>query len=98
MAEHAVLLPCGTLTFYYRIKDATGGKYRTRLSWWSTPSGTDGNNVSMLTLRRHHHWLTVFELINLCAGASAELGLHSDTVAEMCQEPVSAHRATEVVR
>ena len=64
------VLPCiSTLTFHYKIKDATSGKYLTRLSWAINTMWNYCNDVSMLALRRHHHWLTAFELINLCAGA-----------------------------
>ena len=43
----------------------------------------------MLALRRDKHWLSTFELINLCAGAGTELGLHSDTISEICREYVT---------
>lgn len=47
----------------------------------------------MLALRRDCRWLTAFDLINLCAGASATLGLHSDTISEVCREYVAKRDA-----
>jgi putative transposase len=48
----------------------------------------------MLALRRDKRFLTAVDLINLTAGSSAELGLHSDTIAEICREYVAKRKAS----
>ena len=82
-------MPISMLTFKYRIKDSTSGKHLVRLGWAVNTVWNFCNEVSMLALRRDKHWLSVFELINLCAGAGVELGLHSDTISEICREYVT---------
>ena len=82
-------MPSSLLTFKYRIKDSTSGKHLVGLGWAVNTVWNFCNEVSMLALRRDKHWMSVFELINLCAGAGAELGLHSDTISEICREYVT---------
>jgi IS605 OrfB family transposase len=82
------------LTFRYRIKDATKGKHLRRLSWAVNTVWNWCNEVSMLALRRDKRFLTAVDLINLTAGASAELGLHSDTISEICREYVGKRYAS----
>ena len=82
-------MPSSMLTFKYRIKDSTSSKHLVRLGWAVNTVWNFCNEVSMLALRRDKHWLSTFELINLCAGAGAELGLHSDTISEICREYVA---------
>lgn len=82
-------MPTSMLTYRYRIKDSASGKHLVRLGWAVNTVWNFCNEVSMLALRRDKHWLSVFELINLCAGAGAELGLHSDTISEICREYVT---------
>lgn len=85
-------MPSSLLTYRYRIKDATTGKHLTRLSWAVNFVWNYCNEVSLLALRRDHRWLSAVDLINLCVGASADLGLHSDTIAEVCREYVKSRR------
>ena len=82
------------LTFRYRIKDATAGKHLQRMSWAVNTVWNYCQEVSLLALQRETRWLTAFDLINLCAGASIELGLHSETIAEVCREYVAKRRAS----
>jgi len=82
-------MPGSMLTYRYRIKDATSGKHLVRLGWAVNQVWNFCNEVSMLALRRDHTWLSMVDLINLCAGASTELGLHSDTISEICREYVT---------
>jgi putative transposase len=77
------------LTYRYRIKDATKGKHLQRLAWAVNTVWNFCNEVSMLALRRDHRFLTAVDLINLTAGSSVELGLHSDTISEICREYVA---------
>jgi len=44
------------------------------------------NEVSILAWRRERRWLTAYDLINLTAGSSKALGLHADTISEICRE------------
>jgi IS605 OrfB family transposase len=82
------------LTFRYRMKDATKGKHLRRLSWAGNTVWNFCNEVSMLALRRDHRFLTAIDLINLTAGSSVELGLHSDTISEICREYVAKRKAS----
>jgi putative transposase len=88
-------MPSSILTYRYRIKDATSGKHLQRMAWAVNTVWNYLNEVSMLALRRDKHWLSAFELINLCAGAGAELGLHSDTISEICREYVAKRVASK---
>jgi len=74
------------LTFRYRIKDATSGTHLLRMAWDVNTCWNYCNEVSQYALNRDHRWLTAFDLIKLCAGASAELSISSETIAEVCRE------------
>lgn len=87
-------MPTSMLTFRYRIKDSTSGKHLQHLGWAVHTVWNYLNEVSMLALRRDKHWLSAFELINLCAGAGGALGLHSDTLSEICREYVTKRKAS----
>jgi putative transposase len=87
-------MPSNMLTFKYRIKDATKGKHLRRLGWVCNTVWNFCNEVSMLALRRDHRFLTAVDLINLAVGASTELGLHSDTISEICREYVAKRKAS----
>ena len=87
-------MPSSMLTYRYRIKDATKGKHLQRLAWACNTVWNFCNEVSMLALRRDKHFLTAVDLINLRAGASTELGLHSDTIAAICREYVAKRKAS----
>jgi IS605 OrfB family transposase len=81
------------LTYHYRIKDATKSKYLQRLAWACNTVWNFCNEVSMLALRRDKRFLTAVDLINLTAGASTALGLHSDTISEICRAYVAKRKA-----
>ncbi len=74
------------LTFRYRIKDATSGTHLLRMAWACHTVWNFCNEVSRLAWRRDKHFLSAFDLINLCAGAGHDLGLHTDTLSAICQE------------
>jgi putative transposase len=87
-------MPSSMLTFKYRIKDATKGKHLQRLAWAVNTVWNFCNEVSMLALRREKRFVSAVDLINLTAGSSVELGLHSDTIAEICREYVAKRVAS----
>ena len=74
------------LTFRYRIKDSTSSKHLQRMGWSVNTVWNFCNEVSILAWRRERRWLTAYDLINLTAGSSKELGLHADTLSEICRE------------
>lgn len=78
-------------TFKFRVKDRTSGKRLDALATqcnqvWNylvaTQRETQKRRDSGLNVR----WLTWVDLCKLCAGSSIELGLHSDTVAQICRQ------------
>ena len=83
------------LTYRYRIKDATSGKHLLRMAWACNTVWNFCQEVSLLAWRREKKWLTAFDLITLCAGASVELGLHSATLSEICREYVTKRQASD---
>lgn len=83
------------LTFKYRIKDATSGRHLARHAIacnqvWNfcvaTQKTSQNRHSAGLTIR----WPSAFELIKLCTGSGAELGLHSDTVQTICRQFVAS--------
>jgi IS605 OrfB family transposase len=74
------------LTFQYRIKDRTSGTTLARMASAVNYTWNFCHDVSMLAAHRDKRWLSAFELINLCAGTSKELGIHTDTQSEVCRQ------------
>ena len=86
------------LTFHYRIKDATAGKHLQRLSWAVNYVWNFCNEVSLLAWRQDKHFLSAFDLINLTTGAGHDLGLHTDTLSEICQEYARRKKTANKIR
>lgn len=86
------------LTYRYRIKDATTGKHLRRLAWACNRVWNFANETSLLVWRREKRFVSAFELINLCAGSGHELGLHTDTISEICTEYVKKRRQFHKIR
>jgi IS605 OrfB family transposase len=86
------------LTYRYRVKDATTGKEFRRMAWAVNRVWNFANETSLLVWRREKRFVSAFELINLCAGAGHELGLHTDTISEICNEYVKKRRQFHKVR
>jgi len=91
-------MPSSMLTFRYRIKDATSGKHLTRMVWAVNYVWNFCNEVSLLAWRREKRFLSAFDLINLTAGAGYELGLHTDSVSEVCQEYARRRRIAKKIK
>jgi putative transposase len=85
-------MPSSLLTFRYRVKDSTSGKHLLRMAWAVNTVWNYCQEVSLLALQREKRWLTAFDLITLCAGASTDLGISSETIAEVCREYVTRRR------
>lgn len=80
------------LTFRYRVKDETSGKHLQRMAWAVHTVWNYCQEVNLLALQREKRSLTSYDLINLCAGASIDLGISSETIAEVCHEYVTRRR------
>src|SRR6266571_3861211 len=91
-------MPSSILTFRYRIKDATSGTHLTRIARAVNNVWNYCNEVSLLAWRREKRSLSAFDLINLTAGAGHELGLHTDTVSEVCQEYARRRRLAKKIK
>jgi IS605 OrfB family transposase len=86
------------LTYRYRVKDATTGKQLQRMAWAVNRVWNFANETSLLAWRREKRFVSAFELINLCAGAGHELGLHTDTISEVCTEYVKKRKQFHKIR
>ena len=86
------------LTFKFRIKDATVGKFLDRHSRavnfvWNYCNQIQHEAERRWKAGRVARWPSAFDLIKLCTGCAADLGLHSDTVQTVCREYVSRRDA-----
>lgn len=86
------------LTYRYRVKDATSGKHLHQIAWAVNSVWNFCNEVSLLAWRREKRFLSAFELIHLTAGAGHDLGLHTDTLSEICQEYVRKKRTARKIK
>jgi IS605 OrfB family transposase len=86
------------LTYRYRIKDASTARHLGRHARavnfvWNYCCEIQHKAESRWRAGQSVRWPSAFDLINLCAGASAELALHSDTISEVCLRFVDARNA-----
>lgn len=80
------------ITFKFRVKD--GGATKKRLALharsvnfvWNYCCQIQREAESRWKAGRKIRWPTAFDLIKLCTGSAAELGLHSDTVQTVCRQ------------
>jgi putative transposase len=91
-------MPSSMLTYRYRVKDATTGKCLQRMAWAVNRVWNYCNETSLLVWRREKRFISAFELINLCAGAGHDLGLHTDTISEICNEYVKKRKQFKKIR
>jgi hypothetical protein len=73
------------LTFKYRVKDATTSKHLGRHAWacnqvWNFCVATQREAEWRWKAGLSTRSPAAFDLIRLCTGSAADLGLHSDTV------------------
>ena len=86
------------LTFKYRIKDATVGKHLDRHACavnfvWNYCNEIQRKAETRWKQGGKGRWPSAFDLIKLCTGSGATLGLHSDTVAAVCRQFASSRDA-----
>lgn len=79
------------LTYKFRIKDATVSKRLNRHAWACNQVWNYCNRIQREAERRWRaggvsKWPSAFDLVKLCTGSAADLGLHSDTVQTICRE------------
>lgn len=81
-----------TLTYRYRIKDATSGKHLRSMSYAIHRVWNYCNEVSLLAFRRDKTFLSAYDLHKLTAGTSKDLRLSADTIQQVCTEYVMRRR------
>jgi transposase len=79
------------LSYKFRVKDSTTGKYIRRHAIacnqaWNFLVATQREAQRRRQAGLATRWPTAFDLIKLCTGSGAELGLHSDTVSAICRQ------------
>lgn len=79
------------LSFKFRVKDATAGKYLDRHAMacnqvWNFCVATQRQAESLWKSGVNLRWPTAFDLITLCIGSGTLLGVHSDTVGAICRQ------------
>ena len=78
-----------TLTYRYRIKDATSSKHLVQMSYAINTVWNYCNEVSLLVWRRDKKFLSAYDLHKLTAGTSKDLHLSADTIQQVCTEYVT---------
>ena len=74
------------LTYRYRLKDATAGKYFDCLSRAVNVVWNFCGETQEAARRQEKRWPSGFDLIKLTSGSSQMLGLHSDTIQAVCKQ------------
>ncbi len=82
------------INYKYRLKDSQHRRHLTHLSYAVNYVWNYCNDIQMLAWRRNRKRLTGYDLIYLCIGAGKELGLHSDTINEICLQYAMARNHT----
>lgn len=86
------------LTYQYRIKDSTSGTQLARMASAVNYVWNFCQEVSLLAFRREKHFLSAYDLINLTAGTSKDLGIHTDTISEICRQYVQSRKQHKAIR
>jgi putative transposase len=79
------------LTFKYRVKDGSAARRLRRQARavnqvWNFCCATQREAENRRRAGRNLRWPSAYDLIRLCTGSGAELGLHSDTVQTICRQ------------
>ena len=86
------------ITYRYRIKDSTSGARLARMASAVNFVWNFCQEVSLLAFRREKRFLSAFDLITLTIGASKDLGIHSDTISEICRQYVQSRTHHKGIR
>lgn len=80
------------LTYKYRIKDSNSASVLNKMARSVNFAFNYCNETSFNAIRNNSKWLSDFDLNNLMAGASKELGIHSQTLQAISAEYVSRRK------
>lgn len=83
------------LTYKFRIKDSNVRNKLSKLSGSVNFVWNYANATSMLAWKRDRRWLSGFDMCNLTATTSKEIGLHSQTIKLIAQEHFIRRRKTK---
>lgn len=88
------------IAYKFRIKDATVGKHLDRHARacngvWNYCRRIQKQAQKRWAAGEDVRWPTAFDLIKLCIGSAAELGLHSDTVQTICRQFVASRNLND---
>jgi putative transposase len=83
------------LTYRYRIKDKTSAKHLRRMSGMANYAWNYCCATQREAQRRHARWPGRYDFIRLMTGASAELGIHSDTLGAIARQFVDSRNAAK---
>ena len=81
-----------TLTYRYRLKDATCGTHLRQRAGAINDVWNYYNEVSLLAFRRDQTWLTAYALHKLTAGTSKDVRLSAETIQQVCPAYVTRRR------
>ena len=74
------------LTYRYRVKDAFTKRHLSSHAWAVNQVWNYCCETQRQAMRWRRRWPTAFDLIKLCTGSSAALGIHSDTISAVCRK------------
>lgn len=81
------------LTYRYRVKDKTSAKHLRRMAGAVNFAWNHCCAIQREAQRRQARWPSRFDLVRLMTGASAELGVHSDTLGAIARQFADSRRA-----
>jgi putative transposase len=87
-----------TLTYRYRLKDATSGKHLRKMAAAINYVWNYCQEVSLLAYRRDKTFLSAYDLHKLTAGTSKDLRLSGDTIQQVCTEYVTRRRQFKKIK
>ena len=86
------------ITYKYRIKDSTSGKYLRKMAGAINFVWNYCNEVSLLAFRRDKTFLSAYDLHKLTAGTSKDLRLSADTIQQVCTEYVTRRKQFKKIK
>jgi putative transposase len=83
------------LTYRYRIKDKTSAKHLRRMAGMVNYAWNYCCATQREAQRRQARWPSRYDFVRLMTGASAELGIHSDTLGAIARQFVDSRNAAK---